>query len=139
MLTWAPRASTTCARAARFTTSRVGEIIVKLRRRVGKRALYISIDINPAHAPSVDTLEASGLTSRELPAIIRSLRSLNIVGADVVEVARACVHAKITGIAASHVAYGHITLMAHLRCPLPLLWFCPPDPARCFGARAPLP
>jgi agmatinase len=120
----------------------VGEIIVKLRRCVGKRALYISIDIDvlePTHAPSTDTLEASGLTSRELPEIIRSLRSLNIVGADVVEVARACVHAKITDIAASHVAYGHITLMAHLRCPLPLLWFCPPDPARCFGARAPLP
>lgn len=120
----------------------MGEIIVKLRRCVGKRALYISIDIDvlePTHAPSTDTPEAAGRTSRELLDIIRSLRDLNIVGADVVEVARACDHAEITGIAASHVAYGYITLMAYLRCPRPQVWFCPPGPARWFGASAPLP
>ena len=96
----------------------VDEIIAKLRDRVGKRALYISVDIDvldPAHAPGTGTPEAGGLTSRELLEILRGLRGLNIVGADVVEVAPAYDHAEITGIAASHVAYDLITLMADLR------------------------
>lgn len=96
----------------------VDEIIAKLRDRVGKRPLYISVDIDvldPAHAPGTGTPEAGGLTSRELLEIIRGLRGLNIVGADVVEVAPSYDHAEITGVAASHVAYDLITLMADLR------------------------
>lgn len=37
---------------------------------------------------------------------------MNLVGADVVEVAPAYDHADITGVAASHVAYELVTLMA---------------------------
>ena len=37
---------------------------------------------------------------------------MNIVGADIVEVAPAYDHAEITGVAASHVAYELVTLMA---------------------------
>ena len=43
--------------------------------------------------------------------ILRGLRGMNLVGADVVEVAPAYDHADITGVAASHVAYDLITLM----------------------------
>ena len=39
---------------------------------------------------------------------------MNLVGADVVEVAPAYDHADITGVAASHVAYELVTLMADL-------------------------
>ena len=77
--------------------------------------LYISIDIDvldPAHAPGTGTPEAGGLTSRELLRMIRSLHDLDIVGADVVEVAPAYDHAQITAIAASHVAYELISAMA---------------------------
>jgi len=37
---------------------------------------------------------------------------MNLVGADVVEVAPAYDHAEITGVAASHVAYDLVTLLA---------------------------
>ena len=37
--------------------------------------------------------------------MLRSFASLNLVGADIVEVALAYDHAEITGIAAAHVAY----------------------------------
>jgi agmatinase len=37
---------------------------------------------------------------------------MNLVGADVVEVAPAYDHAEITGVAASHVAYELVTLLA---------------------------
>ena len=76
----------------------------KLRHRIGNRPLYISIDIDvldPAHAPGTGTPEAGGITSRELLEIIRGFRGMNLVGADVVEVAPAYDHAEITGVAAA--------------------------------------
>ncbi|MDN6258755.1 MAG: arginase family protein, partial [Corynebacterium sp.] len=96
----------------------VDEIVDRLRSGVGDRPLYISVDIDvldPSHAPGTGTPEAGGMTSRELLEILRGLRGLNIVGADVVEVAPAYDHAEITGVSASHVAYDLITLMADLR------------------------
>jgi len=86
----------------------VAEAIKKMISRVGNRPTYISIDIDvldPAHAPGTGTPEAGGLTSRELLAMIRATAGMNIIGADVVEVAPAYDHAQITGIAASHVLY----------------------------------
>ena len=93
----------------------VSTIVDLLKKRIGDRPLYISVDIDvldPAHAPGTGTPEAGGMTSRELLEILRGLRGLNIVGADVVEVSPAYDHAEITGIAASHVCYDLITLMA---------------------------
>jgi len=93
----------------------VPEIVDALRQRIGNRPLYISIDIDcldPAHAPGTGTPEAGGMTSRELLAILRGLAGTNLVSADVVEVAPAYDHAEMTTVAASHVAYELISLMA---------------------------
>ncbi|NMG05311.1 arginase family protein, partial [Azoarcus taiwanensis] len=79
----------------------VREVVDKLRQRVGNRPVYLSIDIDvldPAHAPGTGTPEAGGMTSRELLEILRGFRGLNLVGADVVEVAPACDHAEMTGV-----------------------------------------
>ncbi|WNF00448.1 agmatinase [Streptomyces luomodiensis] len=91
------------------------EVADQLRGRIGDRPLYISIDIDcldPAHAPGTGTPEAGGLTSRELLEILRGLAGCHLVGADVVEVAPAYDHAEITSVAASHVAYDLIGLLA---------------------------
>ncbi|MFC3895994.1 agmatinase [Lentzea rhizosphaerae] len=93
----------------------VDETVDALRQRIGDRPLYVSIDIDvldPAHAPGTGTPEAGGMTSRELLEILRGLRGLNLVGADVVEVAPAYDHADITSVAASHVAYDLVSLLA---------------------------
>ena len=92
----------------------VDEVVAKLRDRIGNRPLYISVDIDvldPAHAPGTGTPEAGGITSRELLEILRGMRGMNLIGADVVEVSPAYDHADITAVAASHVAYDLITLM----------------------------
>jgi agmatinase len=89
--------------------------IDRVLQRIGDRPLYVSIDIDvldPAHAPGTGTPEAGGLTSRELLRILRALRDRDIVGADVVEVSPAYDHAQMTGIAASHVVYELVTLLA---------------------------
>jgi len=52
------------------------------------------------------------LSSRELLRIVRALDKTNLIGADIVEVAPAYDHAQITGIAAAHLAYELITVMA---------------------------
>ncbi|KNY04006.1 agmatinase [Microbacterium sp. GCS4] len=89
--------------------------IERILQRIGDKPLYVSIDIDvldPAHAPGTGTPEAGGLTSRELLRILRALGDRDIVGADVVEVSPAYDHAQITGIAASHVVYELVTLLA---------------------------
>ena len=93
----------------------VSEVVQRLRERVGNRPVYVSVDIDvldPAHAPGTGTPEAGGITSRELLEILRGLRGLDLVGADVVEVAPPYDHAELTGVAASHVAYDLMTLLA---------------------------
>jgi agmatinase len=90
-------------------------MIERIAARVGDRPVYVSVDIDvldPAHAPGTGTPEAGGLTSRELLATLRSFSQLNLVGADIVEVAPAYDHAQITGIAAAHVAYELLSALA---------------------------
>ena len=90
-------------------------VVERIAARVGDRPTYVSLDIDvldPAFAPGTGTPEAGGLTSRELLNILRSFSVLNLVGADIVEVAPAYDHAEITGIAAAHVAYELLSVLA---------------------------
>ena len=93
----------------------VAGVLEQIRRRVGSAPLYVSVDIDvldPAFAPGTGTPEPGGLTSRELLQILRGLSDLTIVGADIVEVSPAYDHAEVTGLAAAHVAYELISVMA---------------------------
>ncbi len=94
----------------------------RIRERVGDRPVYVSIDIDvldPSHAPGTGTPEAGGLSSRELLGTLRALAGMSIVSADLVEVAPAYDHAEITAIAASHVIYEVLALMAKTPVPRP--------------------
>jgi agmatinase len=93
----------------------VAAVTQRIRERLADAHLYISIDVDvldPAAAPGTGTPEAGGLTTRELLAILRGLEATKLVGADVVEVAPAYDHAEITSIAASHIAYELLALIA---------------------------
>ena len=75
--------------------------------------MSVDIDVlDPAYAPGTGTPEAGGFTSRELLAMLRGFDGLNLVGADIVEVAPAYDHAEVTTLAAATVAYDLIALMA---------------------------
>jgi agmatinase len=89
-----------------------------ITRRVEHLPVYLSVDIDvldPAFAPGTGTPEAGGLNSRELLRILRGLTDMNLVGADVVEVASAYDHAEITALAAATVVFDMVTLMARRR------------------------
>jgi agmatinase len=90
-------------------------VVKRIRDRVGDHPLYLSIDIDvldPAHAPGTGTPEIAGITSREMVGILRGLQGLNLVAADVVEVAPAYDHAEITSLAAATIAFEMINLIA---------------------------
>lgn len=87
----------------------------RIRNRVGDHPLYLSIDIDvldPSHAPGTGTPEIAGLSSRELVNILRGLQGLQVVAADIVEVAPAYDHAEITALAAATIAYEMVNLIA---------------------------
>ncbi|HEV7146953.1 MAG TPA: agmatinase, partial [Pedococcus sp.] len=92
----------------------LGAAVDRMRGRLGVGPVYVSVDIDvldPAHAPGTGTPEAGGMTSRELLVMLRALADLDVVAADIVEVAPAYDHAEVTGIAASHVAYELLSVM----------------------------
>jgi agmatinase len=98
-----------------YQTRGLDAAIDTMRARLGDAPVYVSVDIDvldPAHAPGTGTPEAGGLTSRELLNSLRALEGLNVVGADIVEVSPPYDHAEMTGIAAAHVGYELLSVMA---------------------------
>ncbi len=98
-----------------YQDARVADVVERMRSRLGEGPVYVSVDIDvldPAHAPGTGTPEAGGLTSRELLHTLRGLAGLDVVGADVVEVSPAYDHAELTGVAAAHVSYELLGVLA---------------------------
>ena len=98
-----------------FETQGLSEIVERVRARIADAPLYVSIDIDvldPGSAPGTGTPEAGGLTSRELLGVLRGLRGLRLAAADLVEVAPVYDHAEVTAMAASHVVYELVSLVA---------------------------
>ncbi|RAX14939.1 agmatinase [Pseudarthrobacter sp. AG30] len=94
---------------------RLSDMIASLHERVGDSPVYLSIDIDvlePGIAPGTGTPELGGLLGRELLAIIRSFLGKDVIGGDVVEVSPAYDHAQITGLAAAHVVYEMVSVIA---------------------------
>lgn len=101
-------------RSEAFSDRSAESLADEIRERLGGGPVYVSIDIDvldPAFAPGTGTPEVAGLSTREMFAVLRLLKGVDIVGADVVEVAPAYDHAGITGLAAAHAAWELITLM----------------------------
>ena len=67
----------------------VASVIQEARKVVGDKPSYISFDVDgldPVYAPGTGTPEIGGFTTVEAQKMIRGLRGLNLIGADVVEV-----------------------------------------------------
>ena len=65
-------------------------VIRRARSVIGDGPAYLTFDIDgldPAFAPGTGTPEIGGLTTREAQAILRGLKGIDLVGADLVEVA----------------------------------------------------
>jgi agmatinase len=68
----------------------IPKVVERIHEVVGTGPAYISFDVDsldPAFAPGTGTPEVGGLTTREAVDLVRGCVGLNVVGADVVEVA----------------------------------------------------
>ncbi|KAI0891418.1 Arginase/deacetylase [Annulohypoxylon nitens] len=91
-------------------------IIKKILDRVGTtNPVYLSLDIDtldPAFAPATGTPETGGWSTRELRTILRGLEGVNLIGADIVEVAPAYdTNAEHTTMAAADALYEIMSIM----------------------------
>ena len=84
--------------------------------KVGERPVFLSFDIDfldPAFAPGTGTPEVAGFSTAEAVAFLRSLREINLVAADVVEVCPAYDGpGQQTALAAANVAFELLALRA---------------------------
>ena len=92
------------------------DIARQIHTIVGKNKVYLTFDIDcldPAFAPGTGTPVCGGLSPRQALDILWGMRGLQVVGADLVEVAPAYDIAEITALAGAHLALEFICLMAH--------------------------
>ncbi|TWG95407.1 agmatinase [Mesorhizobium sp. J18] len=91
------------------------DIAYAIAERVAGRKVYVTFDIDcldPAFAPGTGTPVAGGPSSAKILSALRQLGGLDIVGADVVEVAPPYDHADITAIAGATIAMYYLGLLA---------------------------
>lgn len=89
-------------------------VVQEVRERVGNAPTYVTFDVDaldPVYAPGTGTPEVGGFTTSEAQRMIRGLRGLNLVGADVMEVAPPFDNAGITALTGA-------TMMFELLCVL---------------------
>jgi agmatinase len=87
--------------ASNLYLNQVIEVLDEVKAKVGTRPVYISLDIDvldPAFAPGTGTPECGGITSQELLQALFSLKELNVVGFDMVEISPACDVVDVTSI-----------------------------------------
>jgi len=87
----------------------------RIRSRIGRTPAYLSFDIDgidPVFAPGTGTPEIAGLDVKYCLRLLRSLRGLNIVGADLVEVSPPYDLGQQTANVAAHLLFEILCLMA---------------------------
>lgn len=83
--------------------------------RAGDSPVFLTFDIDfvdPAYAPGTGTPEVGGWTSWEALSLVRSLKDLNFVGMDVVEVAPPYDQSEITAYLAANICFEFISILA---------------------------
>ncbi|WP_299978767.1 agmatinase [uncultured Pseudoteredinibacter sp.] len=96
----------------------LGEVLSNIKQRVADMPVYLSFDIDcldPAYAPGTGTPVSGGLSSDRALQIVRGLQDLNIVAADVMEVAPAYDHAEVTSLVAATLALELLHVIAAKR------------------------
>ncbi len=91
------------------------DIAAEIRQVVGDKKTYLTFDIDcldPAYAPGTGTPVSGGISSDKAMQIIRLLGDLNIVAADLVEVAPAYDHGDITSLVGATLVLEMLYLLA---------------------------
>lgn len=118
METYAHESGMTIIDIDRFHDLGIQGVIEEVRQVVGQGPTYISFDIDgldPAYAPGTGTPVVGGITSYQAKRLLQGLRSLDIVGADLVEVSPPFDSAGITALAGAQIMFELLCLAAESR------------------------
>lgn len=91
------------------------KVLAIIREKLGTGRTYMSIDIDgldPSFCPGTPVPEIGGLTPRDVQVMIRSLRGVDLVGADISEVAPCYDPTGITAITAANLMFELLCVMA---------------------------
>jgi guanidinopropionase len=98
-----------------FTKLGVEKVVQEIRNIVGDTPTYLSYDIDsidPAFAPGTGTPEIGGVTTIEAQALIRGFRGLNLIGADLVEVAPGLDLSGVTSLVGATIMYEILCILS---------------------------
>ena len=91
------------------------EVKKQIKERVGDAKAFLTFDIDfvdPAYAPGTGTIEVGGWTGPETLDLVRSLKGINFVGYDLVEVMPYADPSQITAFLAANIMFEFISLIA---------------------------
>lgn len=91
------------------------KLIEEIKNRVGDTPCFLTFDIDfidPAYAPGTGTPEVGGFTSHEGLTLVRSIKDLNFVGFDIVEVLPAYDTGEITAYLAANIVFEYLSILA---------------------------
>ena len=91
------------------------EVKRQIKERIGDAKVFLTFDIDfvdPAYAPGTGTIEVGGWTGSESLDLVRSLKGINFVGFDLVEVMPQQDPSQITAFLAANIMFEFITLIA---------------------------
>ncbi len=117
-MNWAREAGVRIITIEEFEALGAEATIAEARRVVGDAPAYLTFDVDcldPAFAPGTGTPEIGGLTPREAQRMVRGMRGLNIVGADVVEVAPPFDQSGGTALIGANMMFEILCVMAEAR------------------------
>lgn len=92
------------------------ELSYQIKERVGDNKVFLTFDIDfvdPAYAPGTGTPEIGGFTSFEALEFVRSIKDLNFIGFDVVEVSPPYDHSEITAYMAANLIFEFMSILAY--------------------------
>ncbi|MFA7496825.1 MAG: arginase family protein [Acidithiobacillus sp.] len=96
----------------------VAEVVTRIREIIGDQPVYLTFDIDcldPSAAPGTGTPVIGGLSNAQALAILRGLNGIQLIGADVVEVAPHYDHSEITAISGAHLAAEMLCMFSAIR------------------------
>lgn len=93
----------------------LAEVKKQIKERVGDAKAFLTFDIDfvdPAYAPGTGTIEVGGWTGPETLDLVRSLKGIDFVGYDLVEVMPSADPSQITAFLAANIMFEFISLIA---------------------------
>jgi len=111
---WCREQGFTVVQAEACWNRSLAPLMEEVRARVGDTPVYLSFDIDgldPAFAPGTGTPEVGGLTVHQGLEIVRGMKGLNVVGADLVEVSPPYDQAGTTALVGANLAFEMLCIM----------------------------